>query len=441
MSLNKILRVFLLLILVGTFSQVQAYPGSTPAGEPDGGIIGNWAEDLRAIMAPNSITTPTSIGVGAAILSTDGDGLKTATVSADLTFDVEGKIGATHYCDKDGLQCFTAAQFAALAGGGGADGIGGDAALSVSGANLQLTDTVNTTTVPLSSIVTQSLVNGHVSTYLTSNNYVNTAAACDDAEILQYDTTNGWECVAVGSVTSDTDDQTLSLTGTTLAISEGNNVSLASFLDNTDAQDLSLVGDVLTLSGDPNAGVDLDAYLTTNNYVDESYLTTNNYITTAEVNDLAETVAITAGTCSGKVVQSNGTTWSCVTPGSGADGISATAALSINGSNLQLTDGTNTTSIALNLIDTDTDTQDLSLAGTVISLVDGGSVDLAGVVGVGTDAQDLSLSGSTLSLTGDGTTVSLASFLDNTDAQDLSLVGDVLTLSGDPNAGVDLDAY
>ncbi|HEY5714410.1 MAG TPA: tail fiber domain-containing protein, partial [Candidatus Gracilibacteria bacterium] len=151
-------------------------------------------------------------------------------------------------------------------------------------------------------------------------------------------------------------------------------------LDNTDAQDLSLVGDVLTLSGDPNAGVDLDAYLTTNNYVDESYLTTNNYITTAEVNDLAETVAITAGTCSGKVVQSNGTTWSCVTPGSGADGISATAALSINGSNLQLTDGTNTTSVALSLIDTDTTYTagtGLTLTGTVFSNDLGATIESA----------------------------------------------------------------
>ena len=82
----------------------------------------------------------------------------------------------------------------------------------------------------------------------------------------------------------------------------------------------------------------------------------------------------------------------------------------------------------------DTDTQDLSLATNTLSLVDGGSVSLAGYLD-NTDAQDLTLSGNTLSLTGDGTSVSLAAYL-----QDLGLSGDVLSLTGDGTT-VDLSSY
>jgi hypothetical protein len=46
-----------------------------------------------------------------------------------------------------------------------------------------------------------------------------------------------------------TDDQTLSLSSNTLAISGGNNVDLSPYLDNTDGQSLSISGNDLTISG------------------------------------------------------------------------------------------------------------------------------------------------------------------------------------------------
>ena len=66
--------------------------------------------------------------------------------------------------------------------------------------------------------------------------------------------------------------------------------------------------------------------------------------------------------------------------------------------------------------DTDTDTQDLSISGNVISLTNGGSVDLTSALasaggGGGTDSQDLTISGNVISLTGQTGNVDLTSAL------------------------------
>jgi hypothetical protein len=64
--------------------------------------------------------------------------------------------------------------------------------------------------------------------------------------------------------------------------------------------------------------------------------------------------------------------------------------------------------------DTDTDTQDLSISGNVISLTNGGSVDLTTALagaGGGTDSQDLTISGNVISLTGQSGNVDLTSAL------------------------------
>ncbi len=60
----------------------------------------------------------------------------------------------------------------------------------------------------------------------------------------------------------DTDEQRLTLTGTTLSIDRGNTVSLAGLLDDTDDQDLSLnaATNSLSLTGDPTP-VNLSAYM------------------------------------------------------------------------------------------------------------------------------------------------------------------------------------
>jgi len=88
---------------------------------------------------------------------------------------------------------------------------------------------------------------------------------------------------------------------------------------------------------------------------------------------------------------------------------------------------------------TGTDNQTISLDGNLLTIENGGFVDLSSYLD-NADAQDLSLSGNTLSLTNDATTVDLSGYLDNTDAQDLSLTGNTLSLTNDGTT-VDLSGY
>jgi len=71
--------------------------------------------------------------------------------------------------------------------------------------------------------------------------------------------TDGGGTLSVALSNLGTDDQTLSLTGNTLAIEDGNSVDLSGYLDNTDDQQLSLSGNTLTL--EDGGTVDLSAYL------------------------------------------------------------------------------------------------------------------------------------------------------------------------------------
>ncbi|MBE7442682.1 MAG: hypothetical protein HS119_09545 [Flavobacteriales bacterium] len=77
--------------------------------------------------------------------------------------------------------------------------------------------------------------------------------------------------------------------------------------------------------------------------------------------------------------------------------------------------------------DSNNEIQDISLAGTNLSITSGSTVDLSTITG--TDSQDLDLSGNTLSLTNDATPVDLSPYLDNTDNQTLSISNDTLFLT------------
>lgn len=79
-----------------------------------------------------------------------------------------------------------------------------------------------------------------------------------------------------------------------------------------------------------------------------------------------------------------------------------------------------------------TDSQNLSLSGTTLVISGGTGVDLAAF------RQDLSRTGNTLSLTNDATTVDLSPYLDNTDSQNLSLAGTTLNISN--GTGVSLSS-
>jgi uncharacterized protein (UPF0335 family) len=76
--------------------------------------------------------------------------------------------------------------------------------------------------------------------------------------VLQTDATGNGTWVNPTSL-AITEDQSLSLSGTTLSISEGNSISLASLLDNTDAQTLTLASNNLSISG--GNSVSLSPYL------------------------------------------------------------------------------------------------------------------------------------------------------------------------------------
>jgi hypothetical protein len=66
----------------------------------------------------------------------------------------------------------------------------------------------------------------------------------------------------------------------------------------------------------------------------------------------------------------------------------------------------------------------------LLAISNGNTVDLSGLVAVSPAVQSLAKSANTLSLSGSTTTVDLGSYLDNTDAQTVGLAGTVLTISG-----------
>ncbi len=76
--------------------------------------------------------------------------------------------------------------------------------------------------------------------------------------LCTYSTTDGLVCNTDASNVG-TDNQTLSLSGNTLAISGGNSVDLSQFMDNTDSQTLSLSNNNLSISN--GNSVDLSGYL------------------------------------------------------------------------------------------------------------------------------------------------------------------------------------
>ena len=80
-------------------------------------------------------------------------------------------------------------------------------------------------------------------------------------------TTNSTNFTPVWANQTDIDHQNLSLSGSTLSLSnDASTVDLSPFLDNTDTQDLSLSGHLLSLSNDPTpAAIDLSSYLITDN--------------------------------------------------------------------------------------------------------------------------------------------------------------------------------
>ncbi|MCT8340670.1 tail fiber domain-containing protein [Flavobacteriaceae bacterium TK19130] len=190
----------------------------------------------------------------------------------------------------------------------------------------------------------------------------------------------------ISTTISDTDDQNLTLSGTTLSIEDGNSVNLSSIQDGTgtDDQNLTLSGTTLSIEDGNSinlASLDTD---TDNQTIDTFSFNTGTGVLTLEIEDdgvAAQTVNL-----------------SSLQDGTGTDDQN----LNLSGTTLSIEDGN---SINLASIDTDTDDQTLSLSGNTLSIADGNSVNLASL---NTDDQTILLTGTTLSIE-DGNSVNLAS--------------------------------
>ena len=125
-----------------------------------------------------------------------------------------------------------------------------------------------------------------------------------------------------------------------------------------------------------------------------------------------------------------------------ADPTNEIQVLSLNGTQISLSNGGGTINLPTGT--TDTDDQTLSLNGTILSIDDGNSVDLASLPDAVNDAdadpnneiQTITLNGTQISLSNGGGTISLPTGTTDTDDQTLSLNG--TTLSIDDGNSVDL---
>ena len=294
-----------------------------------------------------------------------------------------------------------------------------------------------------------------------------TGASLNGSNILQIDIENGTSTtVDLSSLdNSGTDDQNLSLTGNTLTLEDGGTVDLSAYLDNTDDQaitDFSLDGATnivtLTLEDGGTRTVDLSGFVSTD---DQNLTLTGNVLTledggTVDLSaylDNTDDQAITDFSLDGAT---NMITLTLEDGGTRTIDLSGFVStddqnLTLTGNVLTLEDG-GTVDLSAYLDNTDDQAiTDFSLDGTTnlitLTLEDGGTrtIDLSGFVS--TDDQNITLSGNTLTLE-DGGTVDLSAYLDNTDDQaitDFSLDGTTnmitLTLEDGGTRTVDLSGF
>ncbi|WP_395377230.1 beta strand repeat-containing protein [Marinicella sp. W31] len=217
----------------------------------------------------------------------------------------------------------------------------------------------------------------------------------------------------------DTDDQTLTLTGSNLSISDGNSVDLGTLSGDNDAtnelnQNVSLTGTTLTVT---DAGGDLSVDLATvsgdNDATNELNQNLSLAGTTLTVTDAGGDLSVDLVTVSGDNDATN----------------ELNQNVSLTGTTLTVTDAGG--DLSADLASIDTDDQTLAFAANQLSIADGNSVDLSSLVNNDTnEIQDIGLSGDTLQITLSSSTVDLSTYLDNTDAQTLGLSGNTLSISG-----------
>ncbi len=233
--------------------------------------------------------------------------------------------------------------------------------------------------------------------------------------------------------------QSLTLTGSVLEISDGNSVDLSSLQDGsgTDDQAISLIDNILTL--EDGGTVDLSAFLDdTNTQLSETevdaFVANNGYLTEQSDNQVLS--------LDGNILTlENGGT------------VDLSAFLDDTDTNTQLSETEVDDFVANNgYLTAETDDQVISLEGNILTLEDGGTVDLSafldntdtqlseaevddfvannGYLTAETDDQAISLDGNILTLE-DGGIVDLSAYADNTDSQNLA---DVLANGADADA-------
>ena len=255
--------------------------------------------------------------------------------------------------------------------------------------------------------------------------------------------------VQVGGGTN-TDNQTLTLTGNTLSISGGNNVTLIDNVDDADNDPTNEIELPLTaitgqvLSWDGTSWIAQNSASGADNWGSQTVVTNGTNISgdgttgspitvTDGDSDATNEIELPTGGTNGQVLTTDGNgTYTWTTDNGGTDDQNI-ANLAFNNATNILTvgieNGTSQTIDLSNLVnDADSDItneiQDLSINTTtnILTITNNGSatsIDLSSYLD-NTDNQDLSLTGNTLSLTNDGTTVDLSGYLDNTDNQNIS---------------------
>ncbi|SHJ70899.1 protein of unknown function [Reichenbachiella agariperforans] len=252
--------------------------------------------------------------------------------------------------------------------------------------------------------------------------------------------------VDLGSLGANTDDQTLALAGTELSISDGNTIDLSSLQDGTgtDSQTMSLSDHTLTLE---NGGeVDLSGYLDNK---DEQNLSLEGGSLSISGGNSVDLGVLGANT-DDQAIRLDGTTLTLEDGGT----VDLSAFMDDTDTNTQLSETEVDAFVANNgYLTSASDDQAISLEGNILTLEDGGTVDLSafmddtdtntqlsetevdafvannGYLTSASDDQAISLEGNILTLE-DGGTVDLSAFMDDTDAQDLA---DVLGNGADAN--------
>lgn len=273
-----------------------------------------------------------------------------------------------------------------------------------------------------------------------------------------------------GYLTAETDDQAISLTDNTLTLEDGGSVDLSGYLDNsdtqlteeqvdafvenngylteqTDDQAISLADNTLTL--EDGGSVDLsgyldntdtqlseeevDAYVANNGFVTED---TNTQLTEEEVDDFVANNGFLTEESDDQAISLDGNILTLEDGGT----VDLSAFLDDTDTNTQLSEEEVDDFVANNgFLTEESDDQAISLDENTLTLEDGGTVDLSSYLD-NTDAQTLDLNvDNYLSIQNGGTDVDLNRFLDNTDDQSLTLDGTTLTLEN--GGSVDLSPY